>query len=210
MDMPTDIPIRCRCSALRGVLRSITSSNVNRVVCYCDDCQTFAHALGRAEVLDPHGGSDIVQMSPARVEITAGAEQLACLQLREGGLARWHTRCCRTPIGNTLATSGTPFVGLIRGGCLDADPGGPTEAAIGPIRGRIQGRYARGDRSRLRANDGWSAWMMLRIAWIIATARLRGDQRRSPFFRPTGEIAVAPRVLGAEELRAAESARDAS
>jgi hypothetical protein len=69
------------------------------------------------------------------VEITAGAEHLACLRLREGGLARWHTGCCRTAIGNSLATPNVPFIGLIRGGCLDADRGGPTDAAIGPIRG---------------------------------------------------------------------------
>jgi hypothetical protein len=207
--MPADLPLRCACGALRGVLRAIEPAKVNRVVCYCDDCQTFAHALGRADVLDPNGGSDIVQTSPARFEITAGAEHLACLRLREGGLLRWHTHCCRTPIGNTLATN-VPFVGLIRGGCLDADEGGPTDAAIGPVRGRIQSRFARGDRSGLRAHDGWSTWMMIQVVRIILTARLRGDQRRSPFFRPTGEIAVTPRVLSADELRSAESARNAS
>jgi hypothetical protein len=205
-----DLPLRCRCGAFRGVVRAIAPGRVNRVVCYCDDCQTFAHALGRADVLDPHGGSDIVQTSPARVEITAGADQLACLRLRAGGIARWHTRCCRTPIGNTLATARVPFIGLIRAGCLDADRNGPTEQAVGPVRGRIHARFARGDRKTLDAHDRVPLSMMAGLVRVILPARLRGDQRRSPFFRPTGEIAVTPRVLGADELRTAESARDAS
>jgi hypothetical protein len=51
--------------------------------------------------------------------------------------------------------------------------------------------------------------MMFRIGRIALTARLRGDHRRSPFFRPTGEMAVTPRVLTPDELRAAETAREA-
>jgi hypothetical protein len=209
--MSTDLPLCCTCGAFRGAVRGVAPANVNRVVCHCDDCQTFAHALGCADViLDPHGGSDIVQTSAARVEITAGAGELACLRLRAGGLARWHTRCCRTPLGNTLPTGRLPFVGLFRRGCLDAVGEAQLEQAVGPVRGRIYGRFARGDRSTLAAHDRVPLAMMLRFARIILAARLRGDQRRSAFFRPNGEMAVTPRVLGPDELRAAESARDAS
>ena len=54
----------------------------NHAVCYCDDCQAFAHFLGRAaDILDPHGGTEIFQMSPARIALTAGTERLACMRL---------------------------------------------------------------------------------------------------------------------------------
>ncbi len=50
---------QCRCGALQGeVLRPERGV---RAVCYCGDCQTYAHLLGEASlVLDPLGGTDVV------------------------------------------------------------------------------------------------------------------------------------------------------
>jgi hypothetical protein len=63
--------------------------SVNRAVCYCRDCQAFAHFLGRPEeILDSKGGSDVVQTTPARVTLTDGIEMLACMRLTEKGLRR--------------------------------------------------------------------------------------------------------------------------
>ena len=56
---------RCRCGEVRGFVADASPRTVNRVVCYCDDCQAFAHRLGRADLLDAHGGSDVVQVAPA-------------------------------------------------------------------------------------------------------------------------------------------------
>src|SRR5262245_25612243 len=100
--MPDDLAIRCDCGAVRGVARGVSGERGNRVVCYCDDCQSFAHVLERSEdTLDAHGGTEIFQMSPAQLEFTAGADRLACLRLTPKGLLRWYASCCRTPIGNT-------------------------------------------------------------------------------------------------------------
>ena len=64
-----DVPIRCGCGALRGMLRSVTPSSGNRCVCYCDDCQSFAYYLGRADtILDARGGTDIFQTASGRIE----------------------------------------------------------------------------------------------------------------------------------------------
>ena len=63
-------------------MTNASSTTVNRVVCYCDDCQAFLHYLKRADLLDAHGGTDIVQVyseAPprlvgfARVDVAAGS-----------------------------------------------------------------------------------------------------------------------------------------
>jgi hypothetical protein len=205
-----DVPLRCACGSLRGVLRSVTPRDVNRCICYCDDCQSFAFFLQRAgSILDAHGGTEVCQTSPARLEITAGEELLECVQLRtRSRLVRWYAGCCRTPIGNTPATPRLPFVSVIHG-CVDlAATRSSADAVLGPVRGGFFRRFSRGDHADL---DGrLPALPFLRLARIVLAARLRRDQLRSPFFQPTGDLRVAPRVLSAEELRAVEATRDSS
>ena len=197
-----DVPLRCGCGAFRGVLRSISPRNGNRCICYCDDCQAFANFLERPETtLDPHGGTDIFQTSQARLEITAGRENLACIQLRSGSkLVRWYASCCRTPIGNTPAEHRIPFVGVIHS-CLDFGAlGSSADAVLGPVRGTFFRRFARGDRAELPR--GRSVLLILRLVRLVLVARLRRDQLHSPFFEPSGEPRVAAHVLSADELRA--------
>lgn len=204
--MPTDLPLRCACGALRGTLLGVAPERGNHLVCYCDDCQSFAHFLGEAgAILDAHGGTDIFQTSPGRLRIEEGNENLACVRLRPGGLVRWYAACCRTPIGNTLASRQVPFVGLIHS-CA----GGFRDAAVGPVRAGVNARFAKGDRSQLDAHDKAPASLLFRFARILLAARLRGEHARTPFFdAQTGELSVAPRVLTTEELREVEARRDA-
>jgi len=68
------------------VVTSVSPSTVNRAVCYCDDCQAFLHHLGRADLLDAHGGIDIVQVAPARLSFVHGQERIVGLRLTSGGL----------------------------------------------------------------------------------------------------------------------------
>jgi hypothetical protein len=204
-----DLPLRCSCGELRGWLRSVGPRGGNRCICYCDDCQSFAHFLGRADaILDPHGGTDIFQTSPARLEISAGMEHLACMQLRPGSnLVRWYASCCWTPIGNTPAARRLPFVGVIRS-CMDvAATGSSADAVLGPVRGSVFRRFARGDQAALPRRLPLA--QILRLVGMALAARLRRDQRRSPFFDAQGRLKVAPRVLSPEELRAVEASRDA-
>jgi hypothetical protein len=192
------------------VLRSVTPGSGNRCICYCDDCQSFACFLERADsILDPSGGTDIFQMSPARLEISAGRENLACMQLRPGSnTVRWYASCCRTPIGNTPAEHRVPFVGVIHS-CMDLEATGfSADEVLGPVRGSVFPRHARGDQTRLPRK--LSAFQILRLVRMILAARLRRDQRRSAFFHPSGELKVTPRVLTPEELRAVETLRDAA
>jgi hypothetical protein len=209
--MAETIPIRCSCGALRGALDAAALSRANRVVCYCDDCQSFAHFLGRAEaVLDAQGGTDIFQTSQGRLRFTQGVEKLACMRLRPDGLVRWYAGCCRTPLGNTLARTALPFVGLIHS-CIDAGPAGAArDARLGPVRGRIFQRFAAGGASGVPPSEKPLALLMARFAALVLGARLRGEQRRSPFFDPhSGALVAQPRVLSAQELQAVEAARAA-
>jgi hypothetical protein len=117
---------------------------VNRVICYCDDCQAFAHQLGRADLLDVHGGSDIVQVAPASLKFVQGQGRIAGLRLTPNGLFRWYSRCCNTPLGNTLSPA-IPFVGIIAQ-VFDQGAQHPDGLFGKPI-GAIMGRYAIGDAS---------------------------------------------------------------
>ena len=110
--MDVDISLQCPCGGFRGVVRGLSPRAGFRVVCYCDDCQAFAHYLGRAEqMLDPLGGTDIFQTSPARVEFVEGT--VASMRLAANGMLRWYSACCRSPVGNTFASRGLPFVGIL-------------------------------------------------------------------------------------------------
>jgi hypothetical protein len=80
--------LRCRCGTVQGLLADAAPEKVNRVVCYCADCQAFAHHLGRADLLDAHGGSDIVQVAPAALSFTQGAERIRGLRLTPKGVNR--------------------------------------------------------------------------------------------------------------------------
>lgn len=211
--MASDLGVACMCGTVSGVVRGISRRDCNRAVCYCDDCQAFAHYLGRAaDVLDAHGGTGVVQMSPARLELTHGRDELRALKLTSKGTLRWYAGCCRTPLANTLATPSLPFVGLVET-CIDAGGAGTPalDLAIGPIHGRVWGRFATGDTSGLdRLHRGPPVAMVLRLARLMLAWRLRGDHKRSPLFDArTGDPAAVPYVLSEAERAAVVGARDA-
>lgn len=189
--MATDVGLRCFCGKLRGEAHGVSAGAGNRLVCYCDDCQAFAEHLGRAaQVLDAHGGTDIFQLSPARLSFGAGREHLACVRLTPNGVLRWHADCCNTPIGNTLPIAWIPFIGLIHS-CIDPE-GRSLDDVLGPVRAGVNGRYARGDRAEIDAHDGASLPVLVRVARKLIGWRLRGDQKRSPFFDRSGRPVVEP------------------
>ena len=109
--MSGQIEVRCRCGQVQGMVTDASPQHANRVVCYCDDCQAYAHQLGRADLLNAKGGSDIVQIAPATLSFTQGQDRIAGLRLTPKGLYRWYATCCNTPVGNTM-TPAMPFVGI--------------------------------------------------------------------------------------------------
>lgn len=200
MTAGTELALRCSCGSVRGVARGVAPGSINHCFCYCDDCQAFAHFLGRADdVLDAHGGTEIAQMSQATVDLTAGADKIAAVRLTPKGLMRWYASCCNTPVGNTMATSALPFVGVIRA-FVDAPP-----AALGPLRGRAFAKSAKGGAAAVPKEGLPEALMVARVLAKLLRWRLRGDHKRSAFFdATTGRPLAAPRVLSEverEELR---------
>src|SRR5688572_22885083 len=98
------IPLKCNCGSIRGQVEISRSMN-KRIICLCNDCQAYAHYLGRVDrMLDPNGGTDIVPVHPAKLRLTRGAEYLACVRLSDDGVYRWYAGCCNTPIANTPPT----------------------------------------------------------------------------------------------------------
>ena len=110
--MTSDVEFHCRCGEVRGRVKNASPGTTNHLVCYCDDCQAYLHHLARADLLDAHGGTDIVQVAPASVSFDRGADRVVGLRLTPKGLYRWYASCCRTPLGNTLGP-GLPFVGIV-------------------------------------------------------------------------------------------------
>lgn len=190
----TDIPIRCSCGKLQGKLRGASPRSGNHVICHCKDCQNFARYLGRADdVLDKWGGTEVYQASPGRLELTSGVDQLACVHLTEQPTLRWYANCCKTPLGNTLATNKLPFIGLIHA-ALDASafPGG-LDSVIGPVRARVNGSDATGNTSEIKLYKSAPFGVYLRFFKVLLASKFSGNYRKSPLFDPaTGRPVVKP------------------
>jgi len=200
--MSFDLPLRCRCGRVRGVAREIAPSAGFRFFCYCKDCQAFARVLGRADVLDAAGGTDIFQMPPGRLKITDGAEALRCLRLHAGSkVLRWYADCCNTPIANTAASGRFPVIGVIHS-FMDFAACGPRDEMLGRPLCCIYERSATGPLPagappppslRIFANRAAKV-----LGWWVG-----GLGRPNPFFAAsTGAPASAPRQLTPDERAA--------
>lgn len=197
--MPADLPLRCRCGALRGVALGVTPGSGNHVVCTCEDCQAYLHFLGRADVLDVRGGTRIFQLTPAQLRITEGADRLACVRLTEKGVLRWYAECCRTPVANSSSRARLPFAGILHTILDPALDARTRDAALGPVLATVFphlaiGGLLPGESARPPAR------LILRSIALIARAALRGAHRPSPFFDPgTGRPVVTPKLLTESE-----------
>jgi hypothetical protein len=185
--MSRDIEVRCRCGEVRGRVKDASPKTTNRVVCYCDDCQAFAHHLGRADLLDAHGGSDIVQVAPSALAFDRGADKIRGLRLTPKGLYRWYASCCNTPLGNTLRPS-IPFVGIVAQAF-----GGEADGAFGTARTRILGRFAVGEPPA--GSTRLDLRFVARAVRLVLGWKLRGKAWPHPYFdratgRPTPPITV--------------------
>jgi len=191
--------LQCRCGKLTGQVT--VPRKGGRGVCYCKDCQAYAHFLGTAEVvLDDMGGTDVVATLPKHLRLTGGVGALACLSLTERGILRWYAGCCRTPIGNTAASRGIPYLGLVHTclGSLEA-----IEASFGPVRMRVHTKSAKGHPSVMPLSQ---AVALAQFIPTVVLARLDGSYRTTPFFSADGKPVAQRRVLTREELEAARNA----
>jgi hypothetical protein len=198
MNTGLDIPLRCRCGHVRGTAIDVSPSTGFRFVCYCKDCQAFARFLEREDMFDPAGGTDILQMPPARMKLTGGTDAIRCLRLSDKVL-RWYTDCCRNPIANTAADARFPLAAVIH--CFmdhEAD-GRARDEVLGPPLCRIYERSAIGPLPP-NAPPPPSLGVFARRASKLLVWWVRGLARPTPFFDDrTKAPRSVPRVLTRSE-----------
>ncbi len=196
--MNKSVEMRCGCGTVHGIVRDASPRTVNRVVCYCDDCQAFAHQLGRADLLNAQSGSDIIQVAPASLTFVEGQDRIKGVRLTPKGLYRWYASCCHTPVGNTLTPS-VPFVGIF---ASTFDHGSQrVDEVFGPPTGAVFGRYATGDTPA--GSAGIKLSLMLGVLAKVLGWRLRGRVWPHPFFRrDTGAPVYPVDVLSQKEREA--------
>lgn len=194
----TDVPLACSCGTVRGVAHEMSGKSAVRMVCYCTDCQTYAHHLGQSERLDPNGGSEVLQVRPDRVEITEGWEHVEAVSQSPKGAVRWYASCCNTPIANVAGDPKFPFMGL---SALFVEDSTSRDAAFGPVFARVQGKEARGDTSALDAHDGNPVSALVQVIPRILWWRVTGVWKGSPFLDERGRFRKE-RTLMPKERRA--------
>lgn len=175
--MSNHAALRCRCGEVRGVVTNAAPAAVNRVVCYCDDCQAFLHHLGRTDLLDVNGGTDIVQVAPASLSFAEGTARIVGLRLTPKGLYRWYTSCCRTPVGNTAGPA-IPFVGIVAQ-LFQSEMQSADDVFGRPI-GAIFGKYAVGQAPE--GSTRLNPRLIARAVGKVLGWRLRGQSWPHPFF----------------------------
>jgi hypothetical protein len=202
--VPLDLPLRCRCGRVKGMAREVSPSAGFRFICYCKDCQVFAHFLERADVLDAAGGTDIFQMPPGRVTLAAGTDAVRCLRLSNKGVLRWYAACCRTAIANTADRTGFPVIGVIHSVMDDAFPenlavGRSRDEVLGPPLCRIHERSAVGPLPPTAPLPPSFRVFARRGAKLLGWW-LRGRHRPSPLFDERTKAPLSlPRVLTPSE-----------
>jgi hypothetical protein len=183
-------PLRCTCGKLKGKLNQ--TKEIHRTICYCTDCQAFAHFLKREhDILDEIGGTTILQTLPKHITFIEGTENLACIRLTDTGLLRWYTTCCNTPIGNTLSKNEIPFIGLIPN-CVDLEQASLNKV-FGPVRRTVSTQEAIGEPKPKAIGGGINKF---RVVYMSYRSMMDGSYMQNPFFvLETGNPIVTPQVL---------------
>lgn len=198
--MTAELSIRCDCGQVQGHLSPTRGVHLR---CFCSDCRGTAHHLGVAErVVDADGGVPIFVTTLGALRIESGHEQLACLRCTPSGPLRWYARCCNTPIANTLAKPGLPFLSVC-GSAWAGDAQAP--ALLGKPRGGIFGVDAP---QPVEAHERIPPRLTAPIIGRVALARLRGEHRRNPFHDADGRPLAEPELMSREQR--AEAHRQAA
>lgn len=187
--------VQCECGKFKAEILTFPDNTPGRCVCYCDDCQTYLHSIGRDDLMDAAGGAEIIPVYPENFKIVEGADQLKCTRLSPKGLYRWWTGCCRTPVGNMMA--GFPWIGM-SDLIFNSKDRSTLERSLGPIKSRINGKFARGERP-----DGTSEKTGFKDLVVILPFVLKGlfqkKSKNSPFFKEDGKTPVVePEVMSLE------------
>ena len=192
------IELKCECGALQGNI-TLSTKLGRRIVCMCDDCQAYAHFLGRADqILDKNGGTDIFPVRPCDLHLTHGLQNLKCMRLSDQGMYRWYAGCCKTPIGNSMTSPKVPYIGLITK-LIENTAGQSADAVAGPVHARVLGKFGIGPLPP-GTSQKVSFKMIAGVIQFLVPALLKKAYEPSPFFKSVGEPIVEPQILTADQL----------
>lgn len=185
--MSTIVHLKCRCGTVKGKLNVVPGSFFY-VHCLCCDCQSFASHLNNKEnILDEHGGSELIQTYPAFMEITEGQDKMSCVQLRSKGLYRWYTTCCNMPLANTMSSSRVPFVG-VSAKLMQFSNEQEKREVLGPITMKAFGKYSIGEMPK-DAHPRFPVSYMPKILSFMLKGMLGKKNCPSPFFNGREPVA---------------------
>ena len=185
-----EIKLKCSCGKVKGNTKNINEGSGTRIVCCCDDCQSFAKYLNQeSSVLNQYGGTDIFQMPISSIKITDGIEQISSVMLSAKGMYRWYAKCCNTSIGNSMGAE-APFIGVIHN---FMDNTSTRDEDLGKDRGHIQTKFAR----QKVPNDlkGSTLKIIFRSLSKFIIWKIKGLNKPSVFFDSNGKPIATPTIL---------------
>src|ERR1044072_6456195 len=180
--------IQCECGKFQAQLKKFRKDTPGLLLYYCDDCQSYLHHLGRADLRDNNGGTEIIPAYPSNIEILAGKEHLKCTKIAPNGMFRFSTTCCNTPIGNTRLN--TPWMGLLRR-VYDHKK---LDQAFTSVKSSIMGRFAKGTPPK-GTPATFDTKAFVTVMPFLLKGKLLKKSKGSPFFNEDGTPIVKPHVL---------------
>ena len=196
-----NISIKCKCGGFSGELSGLVPGHVQRVVCYCGDCQAFTRFLGNSkEILDENGGTEVMPVYPSQIKITRGLGNLRSVKLTPDGLIRWYAECCKMPVANTIS-SRFPFVSLISTIVDFPKMDLSRDEAFGAISFRVHGKYAIG-----KVPEGTNRTGSIKFFLSVIRFLIKGNiQKRGnpfPFFdKKTGQPISDPLMVSERDYQ---------
>ena len=194
----SSIDLACRCGEVHGRVVRASPEAANHMLCYCDDCQAYLHHLGRTDLFDGHGGTDIVQVAPSALSFDRGVDRIVGLRLTPKGLYRWYASCCKTPLGNSFGPA-LPFIGLV----VQTFDGGKerADAVFGRTLAAARGNFA--VNGLPAATTAIGPRLLLRAIRLMLGWKWRGQTWPHPYFdEATGKPARPILVLSKDEREA--------
>lgn len=184
------VEIHCDCHEVKIELLNFPKSCAGRVTCYCDDCQKYLKKIGREELMDNYGGSEIIPIHPGCFNIVEGQENLICYSLSPRGLRRWTAKCCNTPIANT--TSSLPWMGL--SSAVFENSRLNREKELGEIKVRVMGKFMQGKApfkvsQKVKLSDLFKLWPFFMKGLLFRKLK------KNPLFQEDGSTPISPIVL---------------
>ena len=194
-----NVALGCRCGKLQGSLTYVSPNNCNRVICYCEDCRAFLHHLGRVDLLDAAGGTEVIQVAPQTVTFEHGTGSIACVRLTPNGLYRWYANCCNTPLGNTLTPS-VPFIGMPWEVFRGAPDTRSRDESFGKVRAASFSKSAQGQIQEGVPKAGLKH--LLHMMRLMLEWKIRGKAWPHPFFDRNSNAPKYPiAILSSDERK---------